>query len=73
MVDDGERFVHDLQYSVSRLTVFDAVMRVRASTGEIQHSFDYGNLYLIEVLIIAICISLTMLSSLPHPSLLTCN
>eukprot|EP00731_Ephydatia_muelleri_P029503 Em0021g26a len=33
MADDGERFVHDLQYSVARPTVFDAVMRVRASTG----------------------------------------
>ncbi|KAL0280938.1 UNVERIFIED_CONTAM: hypothetical protein PYX00_002086 [Menopon gallinae] len=42
---DGERFISDLKRAVSRQIVFDAIMRVRTSTGVRATDF-YGHLYM---------------------------
>jgi len=42
---DGARFVADLAHNLSRATVFDAMMRVRASTG-LRPVHFFGNIYM---------------------------
>jgi len=42
---DGQRFLSDLKHDISRPTVFDAVMRVRTSTGTRPTDF-YGHLFM---------------------------
>ncbi|XP_005101853.1 protein transport protein Sec24C [Aplysia californica] len=42
---DGERFLEDLKHSVSRSQAFDAILRVRTSTGIRPVDF-YGNFYM---------------------------
>ena len=42
---DGERFISDLAHNVSRPVVFDAIMRVRTSTGVRPTDF-FGSFYM---------------------------
>lgn len=42
---DGQRFLSDLKHDISRPTVFDAVMRVRTSTGTRPTDF-YGHFFM---------------------------
>ena len=42
---DGERFIKDLEHDLSRPVVFDAIMRVRTSTGVRPVDF-YGSFYM---------------------------
>ena len=42
---DAERFVADLRHDLTRETVFDAMMRVRTSTGIRPVGF-FGNIYM---------------------------
>ena len=42
---DGERFLADLRHNLSRPVVFDAIMRVRTSTGVRPVEF-YGSFYM---------------------------
>ena len=42
---DGERFLRDLEHNLSRPIVFDAIMRVRTSTGVRPVDF-YGSFYM---------------------------
>ena len=42
---DGERFISDLRHNVSRDVVFDAIMRVRTSTGVRPTDF-FGSFYM---------------------------
>jgi protein transport protein SEC24 len=42
---DGERFLNDLEHNLSRPVVFDAIMRVRTSTGVRPVDF-YGSFYM---------------------------
>ena len=42
---DGERFLADLRHNLSRPVVFDAIMRVRTSTGVRPVEF-YGSVYM---------------------------
>jgi len=42
---DGERFISDLQHNISRPVVFDAIMRIRTSTGVRPTDF-FGSFYM---------------------------
>ena len=42
---DGERFLNDLRHNLSRPVVFDAIMRVRTSTGVRPVEF-YGSFFM---------------------------
>ena len=42
---DGERFISDLAHNIARPVVFDAIMRVRTSTGVRPTDF-FGSFYM---------------------------
>lgn len=52
---DGDRFIGDVRNNVSRPVAFDAIMRVRTSTGRIQVplSFINGMIYVVAMTAVA--------------------
>ena len=58
---DGERFISDLRHNVSRLVVFDAIMRVRTSTG-VRSTGRALILILILILVLILLLILLLLS-----------